>query len=63
MTGRWLPKSWVVHVPMQQAQRFQLLTQAKEHAVSCGASGKWTRSVERTGPRQAEQIVYTDATP
>ena len=55
-TGKWIQSVWCINYRL-----FAKLTEAKEYAVDVlGASGKWVRSVERTGPRGKARAVYTE---
>ena len=60
LTGRWLPTLWVVNAPGQAPKKFKLLADAKDWAIGLGASGKWERTVENTGPRCKSRKVYKE---
>ena len=61
LTGKWLPKVWIVNLRGRQSMKVKTLAAAKALAVEHGASGQWIRTVEPTAPRGAGQVVYRDA--
>lgn len=59
LMGRWI-KAWFLHRTGKEPRAFKKLADAMACAVASGASGDWIRSVENSGPRRAEVVVYTD---
>lgn len=59
LTGAWV-HSWFVWQGGHE-KRFGFIKDAKEYAVSLGASGEWVRTLEPIGPRGLKCAVYRDA--
>jgi hypothetical protein len=59
--GYWIQQSWSVQRYGLPEVDFDKLADAKAFAVDNGASGKWIRGEEFTGPRGRQRTTYTDA--
>jgi len=51
---------WTVHIPGQRAIGCRELSEAKDAAVTAGASGMWRREVRPTGERGRDETHYFD---